>query len=57
VRADAGPVPGSGFRARLPVRSVRVSTPRPLARPVHGSRETRSPVPPASAQTTPLGWA
>ena len=57
TRTAAGPVPGwlrpqgplpLGPRARLPVRSSGVAIGLPAARPVNGSRATRSPVPPAA---------
>src|SRR6266550_1762768 len=48
ILSAAGPVPGSGSRARLPVRSPPLWDRSPLTRPVSGSRATRSPVPPAA---------
>src|SRR5436190_2840250 len=45
-RAAAGPVPGSGSRARLPVRCAGGAIGPRATRPVNGSRATRSPVPP-----------
>src|SRR5439155_23404571 len=49
-----GPVPGSGSRARLPVRCPRVAAASRATRPVNGSRATRSPVPPGARTSCPL---
>src|SRR2546423_2538077 len=56
-RAAAGPVPGAGPRARLPVRCSDGAIGRPATRPVNGSRATRPPLGPAAPRpryATPL---